>query len=270
MWHKLVTQAPLRLRILSLSQQKRGIGTVESALVAIHAYTHWPWFATIAASTLIVRLSLFPLVRAQIIESRKLAEAMPKIEYMTQLVRSKLKTRWDIFSSEKELRLLLKGSRAVFQFHEVSVLRLVAFPTVNIALFATFVFSLRDMIIGTQRADLATGGLWWFVDLISRDSTYILPMTAVGVSYVALDVAFSKTSDSRTLLFIKDTFQSILIVSIPIIVHMPSGLFFYWITSSMCGILQQLLLRDPRVMKALGIPIPLPNPNTIKQPKKPQ
>ena len=241
------------------------MGTVESVLVAFQSSTHLPWFATFAVSTICVRISLLPLVRAQIIESKKLSEAMPKVEFLFRVFREKMKSKTQVIPSSHEMSLLFRGTRAVFYFHEVSLLRLFAFPTLNIGVFATFVFALRDMIVGARRADLSTGGMLWFEDLISKDPTYVLPLAAVGVSYLALEIALSKTDHSSTLRFTKDLFQSILILSIPFVVHMPSGLFFYWIPSSLCGIAQHVLLRDPWVMALLRIPAPPQQKSSLKQ-----
>lgn len=242
----------------------RNTGTVETALVAIQSYTHLPWFATFAISTVCVRFSLLPLVRAQILESKKLAEAMPKMEFLVRVFREKLKSKAHPLQATHEFSLLMRGTAAVFHFHEVSLLRLFAFPALNIGIFATFVFALRDMIVGSRRADLSTGGILWFEDLISKDPTYVLPLAAVGASYLALEIALSRTNQSSTLRFTKDLFQSVLILSIPFVVHMPSGLFFYWIPSSLCGIAQHILLRHPRVMALLRIPSPQQPPGSIK------
>ena len=236
--------------------QRRGMSSVETAIVAFQSFTQLPWFATFAVSTICVRFSLLPLVRAQIIESKKLSEAMPKVEFLFRVFREKMKTKpkSEMLPSSHEISLLFRGTNAVFHFHDVSLLRLFAFPTINIGVIATFVFALRDMIVGARRADLSTGGMLWFEDLISKDPTYVLPLAAVGFSYLALEIALSKTNHSTTLRFTKDLFQSILILSIPFVVHMPSGLFFYWIPSSLCGIAQHVLLRDPWVMALLRIP----------------
>lgn len=232
--------------------QRRSFGLVESALVAVHTATGLPWFATFALSTVAVRMSLLPLVRQQIIESRKLSEAMPKIDTLLKLYAQKTKGR-SFAETGKEMGLLLDGTRAVFHIHEFSPLRMLAFPVVNIGLFATFVLSLRGMIAGDSRLELTTGGILWFTDLIAKDLTCILPLTAVGVSYLALHIAFIRNS-AGVALTLRDTFQSLLILALPLVIQMPSGLFFYWIPSSLCGIAQHILLRNPAVLTYIGIP----------------
>jgi YidC/Oxa1 family membrane protein insertase len=245
--------------------QKRNVaGFIESTLVGIHTYTHLPWYATIAISTVFVRLSLLPLVRAQILESKNLTDALPKVEYMVKLFKLKLNSKTEYATLLNDAYLVFKGSKAAFHLHDVSLLKLFAFPAVNFSLFATFVLSLRDMIVGQQRPDLTSGGILWFSDLVSKDTSYILPLTAVTISYLAIEISFRK-SQSGFLLFAKDAFQSILIVALPFTIHMPCGLFFYWIPSSLCGIFQHILLKNPHVLKALRIP--LPPSNTIRSPK---
>ena len=261
-----------RCRSAAQRSPKRFIFGVEDVLTSVHQMTGLPWFATFALSTIAVRVSLLPLVRAQYIQSRRLAEGMPKVEYLFKLLSIKLRKAPSTSSSSSssssresspsklgDIRLAWKGAQAVFHLHEVSLMKLFAFPILNIGIFATFIFSLRDMITGSQRAELSTGGILWFTDLISKDASYALPLTAVAVSYIAMEVAFrrdnAQKNGSSTLLFFKDAFQSVLIVSLPFIVQMPSGLFFYWIPSSLCGIAQSMVFRDPLLReKIMGIP----------------
>jgi membrane protein insertase Oxa1/YidC/SpoIIIJ len=62
---------------------------IQNGLISIHQYTGLPWWATFAASTVLVRAALLPLARLQIIESRKFAMSVPEISFLVQLLRER-------------------------------------------------------------------------------------------------------------------------------------------------------------------------------------
>lgn len=250
--------------------QKRGIlsevpsltGYIQSALIALQASTGLPWWASFAVSTVVVRVGMFPLVYRQIVASRKLAAAIPELNFLFQLLRQRLKGI-TLGQTSEQLRIVtifFKGVGACCHLHGVSPLQIVASPLANMGVFIAFVYALRGMTVGDNDLNLQEGGFWWFADMTVRDNTFLLPLSAIALSYGALEVAFQSGSGGGTVggaarftLLLKDTFQSILMLSLPFVVPLPSGIFAYWIPSSMCGVCQTLLLRSPRIQKILRI-----------------
>ena len=240
-------------------------GCIQSALIALQASTGLPWWATFAVSTVFVRVGMFPLVYLQILASRKLGAAIPEQNFLFQLLRERMRgiTAGQASERFRILAIYFKGVRACFQLHNVSPLQIISSPLTNMAVFIAFVYSLRGMIVGDNQLNLQEGGFIWFTDMTLRDTTFLLPLTAIGVSYGALELAFKSGGGTvggaaRFTLLIKDTFQSFLLLSMPFVVPLPAGIFAYWIPSSICGILQTLMLRSPRVQHLLRIAPPMP------------
>lgn len=238
-----------------------------------------PWWATFACSTAILRLSLLPLTKYQLLATRNLAKSMPEVNFLAQLLRERVKGLRGS-SSEKTQELLStiavfrKGVRASFKLNDVSLKRIFALPIVNIGCFATFVYSVRDILTGgcaLPTTGLDVGGIGWFLDLTVKDSTLALPLLAIASSYTAVDVAFSRigpqganTGNMKLVLLFKDMLQTCLILSVPMIHTLPSGVFCYWIPSSLCSMLQTIAIRTPTGQAILGIP-PLPPPPRSSQ-----
>ena len=144
-----------------------------------------------------------------------------------------------------------KGVGASFRINNVSLKQLFGLPIVNMAAFFTFVYSVRGMLTGKGGAlnpgGLEMGGLWWFTDLTLKDSTYILPLLAVGASYAAVEIGFKRVGAPdaqlapgakplQTSTWLQDFFQTGILLFIPVIINFPAGVFCYWIPSSVVGV----------------------------------
>lgn len=228
---------------------------IQSSINSLHNIYNIPWWLTFGLSTVFMRISLFPLVRYQIIASKKLSNAIPEIRFLIQLFQKRMKNpNMKLSERMNTIFTLQKGISACLYLHEVSMLEIIAYPVANLSVFMTFIYSIKDMIVNSKHDDMLTGGVFWFIDLTVKDETFILPMLAIAVSYYSLDVGFLKNHGKFLLLF-KDLLQSSLLVSIPFIYLLPSGVFFYWIPSSICGIIQNNLVRNINFQRIFKLPI---------------
>jgi YidC/Oxa1 family membrane protein insertase len=107
----------------------------------------------------------------------------------------------------------------------------------------------RDITIGMNE-----GGFWIFSDLTIKDSSFILPVTALTLSYLAFEISFIMSKKGGMLVF-KNILQSMLILSVPLVLPLPAGVFCYWIPSSLFTVTQTLLLQTKTFNQILGIPI---------------
>lgn len=232
---------------------------IQEAMTSVHTLTGTPWWATIATSTIFLRFSLVPLVRQQIVSSRKLSAAVPEINFLFQLLRQRLQSipGTDVSEKRKVVSVFFQGVNACFKLHDISVTEFIAYPLINMSIFITFVYSVRDLVInGSDVIGLENGGLLWFTDLSFADKTYVLPLTALGTTYLSLETAFSM-NNGRVVLFFKDTAQSLLLLSIPMVATLPAGVFCYWLPSSLFAISQTLFLRTQAGNKLLRLPKPI-------------
>ena len=242
---------------------------IQSGMGSIHTTTGIPWWATFSVSTIIVKVTLFPLIRSQLLANVQLQRAMPEINLLFQLLKRRL-LPLQYHEVDKRFRLLMtfiKGSNACLIVNSASVAAVFFYPLSNLGFFVMFVYSLRDMVKGDMRQIMQEGGMLWFEDLTVRDPTYLLPLTAIALSYAAIEVSFSgRGPQSRVLLIIKDTLQTAVIFSLPLISFLPSGIFCYWIPSSAFAICQSKLLRYHPFLKMLNLPVPKALPVSPKIP----
>lgn len=228
---------------------------IQSTIVGIQSFSGLPWWATIAGTTIVVKSTLIPLVRLQMISSRKFSNAIPEISQLFHLLKFRLQgsdtkdfkeiTRiWNIFRF---------GVSASLRLHDVSLFEFILYPVTNAAIFITFIYSLRDLMINqSEIMSITDTGFFWLEELTEKDSMRILPMVAVTSSYAAMELAFVGHPKSA---IVKDFFQCIVILSLVPVTGLPSGVFFYWIPSSVFGMMQAQIMKIESVQKFLGIPI---------------
>lgn len=229
---------------------------IQQALTDFQAASHLPWWASIASATIIVRSAIFPLVRQQVLVSRQLAAAMPEINFLAQLLRTRFKqTHWTNINEQFQIvGVFLKGVNACIILHDVPVLQMLFYPLLNISIFATFVLSVRDMVQSSDIIEaIETGGLFWFQDLSERDKTFVLPLIATSLSYYAIEYA-TATAKGQMVVMFKDALQCVIILSLPVVTQLPGGVFCYWIPSSCFALTQSMVLRSPYFQKLMRIP----------------
>lgn len=229
---------------------------IQSSVLVLHNFTGAPWWATIGMSTLLARSSLIPFVRLQVIASKKLAMAMPEMNYLYQLLLRRLGAvkKSDATERLRIISVFFKGVNACLKIYNVPKRELIGYPIINITVFMTFVYSVRDLLLKTEDYDLIDGGMLWFVDLASKDATFALPFAALGLSYLALELGFGQTNNSKLAMFLKDLGQSMVVLSVPLVTQLPAGVFCYWIPSSLFAIAQSQLLKGPYAQKIFNFP----------------
>jgi YidC/Oxa1 family membrane protein insertase len=235
---------------------------VQQALVTFQHISQLDWWATLGLSTVVIRLAVLPLVRKQIIASRKLALAMPEINFLFQLLHQRLSSPAVTTAKDyqKVVNVFFKGASACLVLHEVRLGELLLYPLLNLTIFVTFVTAVRDLVLhGPVELNLDYGGMLWFKDLTDKDATFMLPITALSLSYLNLDMAMNSNSKSKFLLLLRDTFQCLVLLSIPAAAALPTGVFCYWIPNSAFALLQTIALRDMRMQQLLRLPLP-PSP----------
>lgn len=112
---------------------------------------------------------------------------------------------------------------------------------------------LRAQIIATE---LTLGGFGWIPNLTVADNSYILPVTLglINLAIVELQSMTRTRPPTQLQNYASHVFRGMSILMVPIACTVPSALCVYWVTSSACGLSQNLLLLSPRVRRTLGIP----------------
>ncbi|KAG8221938.1 hypothetical protein J437_LFUL002497 [Ladona fulva] len=158
----------------------------------------------------------------------------------------------------------------------------------------TYMLPYGDAAAEVLFSQLTVGGCLWFPNLIAADHTLILPITLglLNLAIVELQTMTKIKEPTKFQKYLTNFFRVLSIAMIPIAANVPTvsivaatifysspinnfirDLFiflqcmsFYWVTSSACGLAQNLLVLSPRLKRWAHIPEtkPLPMPNLGK------
>mmetsp|Transcript_35690 Transcript_35690/g.57336 ORF Transcript_35690/g.57336 Transcript_35690/m.57336 type:complete len:212 (-) Transcript_35690:114-749(-) len=162
-----------------------------------------------------------------------------------------------------KLILLRKNLKITFDQFKFSPIRVVLYPLINIPIFVTFIFGARRLVLSSP--EFQTAGCYWFVNLQAPDPYMVLPAVGIIGTLVSLELGLrgrrALHPDSQPTFSVVDrlihALQGLVLLTSPMIVQLPAGVFPYWIASSAFTIVQILMLRRPGVRKMLGIIPPL-------------
>jgi len=114
---------------------------------------------------------------------------------------------------------------------------------------------------------LSLEGFGWIPNLTAVDHSYILPVFMVlsNLAIIQLQVLTRVTPASRFGRGVTNTLRGLCLVMLPIASYAPAGVALYWTTSSVYGLIQNLVMLSPRVRRGLKIP---QTPRELQQPYK--
>ena len=244
---------------------------VQDSICSFHSLTGVPWWASIVSSSFIIRIATLPLLKWQIDSSSKFKNASQDLQNLNYSLRKRINQIYEKSQNEKKnsvvnsymlsrsfpdiinaLSSYTKGVKACFILHDISLAPIIIPPSVNIFVFATFTYSVRLMLFGDLSSEFENGGIFWFDNLTRKDSTFLLPVISLGLSYQSLQLSMNTPSISF-IAKLKDFFQSILILAFPFILHAPSGIFCYWIPFSFFRIAQIYIMKNDNIKKFLKL-----------------
>jgi YidC/Oxa1 family membrane protein insertase len=262
------------------------VGLVQSALLAAHESSGLPWWATIAAGTVLMRAALLPAVLYQTRQQARFAQLRP-------LLRAVGESCQHIESRPRRQAAALAGMWRVSVQHGVHPLSLFAGALVQLPVFVVCIVSVRRLLAQAQQpaadaaaAGLETGGALWFVDLTAADPFVVLPLLTLGSFLATTELAAAARATgaagapraagaptppaspmSLVLEYVRKRFQDVGLIAAPAIASLPVGVFCYWLPNNLISLAQGAVLRSDWA-KAHGLLAPFlaPPPPTALQP----
>ena len=151
-------------------------GLLQSLLEFLHVNAHLPWWASIAAATITLRLLLFPLV----VQMRRDATKMVNVHVAKKAsLRTTASKMADYRRTGNKLAEAREAAKlmSVYRQRRVNPLPPPAIYIVLPPLFISWFMGIKGMA-DLPLESMKTGGLFWFTDLTIPDPTYILPLMA--------------------------------------------------------------------------------------------
>lgn len=227
------------------------------AVTHVHAASGLAYGWAIVATTIGLRVVLFPLmVHAQRAASR-MAHVQPELQI--------LKVRYEKLGSPTRAEQLQFSAnmKALFGKYNVNPFMTLVAPLVQLPLFVGMFFGLKKMPELFPDA-LRDGGMFWFVDLTAPDPLLILPVvsavTFLGLIEIGKEQMLLSSPGPQGQLIL-NIFRIMALVSLPFCASFEAAMLCYWSTNNVLTMGQTVLLKAPPVRKYFGIwdpPKPLP------------
>eukprot|EP01018_Ginkgo_biloba_P013908 Gb_35664 [translate_table: standard] len=231
------------------------VAALQYVIEAVHVHSGLPWWASIVATTLLIRSLTVPILISQLKATSRLTMMRPQLEEVTQQMKQ---------SSDPQT--LEEGRRRVsnlFKEHGVTPFTPMKGIFIQGPIFISFYLAITNM--AAKVPSFKEGGALWFQDLSTPDSLYILPVLT-GLSFLAtVELNMQEGLEGNPMAGnMKKFSRFIALITVPITMNFPKAIFCYWITSNLFSLAHGAVIRQPGVKKALGIPdIPVPK-ETVK------
>jgi YidC/Oxa1 family membrane protein insertase len=235
----------------------------DQAIVAVtnmHEITGLEVGWSIVATTICLRLFMFPIMVETQRNSSRMAHVQPEL--------SLLKTRYERIGTPSRQDQLQFSTQmmALFKRYNVKPFRAFLAPIVQMPLFIGMFFGLKKMPEICPDL-LKSGGMYWFPDLTVPDPNYILPVMA-SATFLALvesgrEQMTASTPGIKGEIMI-NVFRLLALFSLPVCISFHSGMLCYWTANNLLTLTQNLLLKQSSVQKFFGIwdmPKPVPGQN---------
>jgi YidC/Oxa1 family membrane protein insertase len=167
------------------------LGLVQTLLEFLHVNAHLPWWASIAAATVGIRLLLFPLAARMMRDSAKIANLNPTASKIHETMAAYKRIGNRLAAAEEGAKLL-----EIYKRHGVNpVSTMFMVPFFQLPVFISFFWAIRGMT-ELPLESMKTGGLYWFTDLTVPDPAYVLPLMACLAFITNVEVICSTVKSS--------------------------------------------------------------------------
>ncbi|PRQ60185.1 putative membrane insertase OXA1/ALB3/YidC, membrane insertase YidC/Oxa1 [Rosa chinensis] len=225
----------------------------------VHSLTGLNWWASIALTTIFIRLATIPLLIDQLRATTKLNLMRPRLEQLKQ----------EMQNMEADPEVLREGQKRMMAlFHEYGVTPFSQLKGLFIQgpIFISFFLAFRNK--AEKVPSFQNGGAPWFTDLTTPDSMLILPILTAMTFWITVERNMQEGLEGNPVAQTMKTYSRILaVIAIPVMMSFPKALFCYWLTSHIFSLTYGLAIRRPEVQSLLNLPeIPEPPPTASQPP----
>ncbi|KAG8375104.1 hypothetical protein BUALT_Bualt10G0065600 [Buddleja alternifolia] len=224
----------------------------------VHTSMGFNWWASIALTTLLIRMLQLPLIVNQLKATSKFTLLRPKLEAIKEDMHNRDMSPNAVAEGQEKMKKLFK-EYGVTPFTPLKGL-LITGP-----IFCSFFFAVRNM--AEKVPSFKDGGVLWFTDLTTPDTMYIFPVLTALTFWITVECnAQEGLEGNPSAKTIKNVSRAFAALTVPLTASFPQAIFCYWITSNLFSLTYGLVIKKPEVKKFLGIPIiPVTPPSSTDQ-----
>ncbi|XP_077646054.1 mitochondrial inner membrane protein OXA1L isoform X2 [Lonchura striata] len=226
------------------------VGMIQNFLEFLHLDLGLPWWGAIATGTVGARILLLPLVLRGQREAARLSQHIPQLQRLSQRVAEARRG-----SDPNQVAVAYSELVSYQRRYDVNPLRGFLVPLVQTPLFVSFFLALQGMAAAPVPG-LLQGGLGWFQNLAAPDPFYVLPVLVTASTWLVLELGAETGVSAPGAGPVRQILRLLPLFFLPFILHFPTAVFTYWLTSNGFSLLQTGLLRVPALRARLGVAPP--------------
>ena len=236
----------------------------DNAILAINAVqqtTGLPYGMSIVATTVMLRMGLFPLM----VYTQRAASRMQYVQPELQI----LKDRYERISAptRADQMQFSTNMKALFTKYKVNPFQTMIGPIIQIPLFIGMFFGLKK-VSNYFPEELKVGGMFWFVDLSVPDPYYVLPLMSSATFLILVEIGKDQMLRAGgTSVMMLNVFRLMCLISLPLVVNFEASMLVYWVSNNLLTCAQTVTLKAPALRKQFGILDP-PKPAAGSDPDK--
>lgn len=161
-------------------------GFVQYILDTVHTTTGLPWWLSIVATTLCIKVALIPFSLYAREQALKMRPINPQVEILKARQKEFVLAR-DIDRANEEKAKMLE----LYKKHGVNPLKAMLPTLAQAVIMISFFFAIRKMAYAPIPS-MMTEGTLWFTDLTLNDPTFLLPIISSALLMVSFEVGFCK------------------------------------------------------------------------------
>ncbi|KAG6636598.1 hypothetical protein CIPAW_11G121700 [Carya illinoinensis] len=183
---------------------------------AVHSFTGLNWWASIALTTLLIRGATLPLLINQLKATTKLTLLRPHLEELKQQMQDKGMEPTAVAEGQQQMQKLFKE-------YGVSPLTPLKGLFIQGPVFISFFLAISNM--AEKMPSFKGGGAYWFVDLTTPDSLYILPALTALTFLVTVECNMQEGMEGNPIAgTMKNVSRGIAVLTVPFTMSFPKRL----------------------------------------------
>ncbi|XP_061349435.1 mitochondrial inner membrane protein OXA1 [Gastrolobium bilobum] len=241
------SQAPIVNEVaIAAADSALPVKVLQYVIDGVHCYTGLNWWAAIALTTLVIRSATVPLLINQLKATSKLTLMRPHMEEIKQQMEERAMDPNAAAEGQKQMKKLFK-EYGVSPFTPLKGL------FIQGPIFVSFFLAISNM--AEKVPSFKHGGAYWFIDLTTPDTLYILPVLTSLSFLITVECNMQEGMEGNPVAAtMKNVSRGLAVLTVPFTMGFPKAIFCYWITSNLFSLVYGLVLKVPGVKKTLGLP----------------
>ncbi|KAF3628377.1 putative long chain acyl-CoA synthetase 4-like [Capsicum annuum] len=227
----------------------------------VHIFTGLDWWASIIATTILIRCITLPLMINQLKATSKFAILKPKLDAINEEMQNRGMAPAAVAEGQQKMQAAMKQ-------HGVTPFTPLKGIIIQGPVFVSFFMAISNMV--EKVPSFRQGGVLWFTDLTVPDSMYIFPILTALTFWITVECnAQEGLEGNPSAKTIKNVSRAFAALTIPFTAGFPKAVFCYWMTSNIFSLSYGLVVKNPAVKKFLGVPIVPVTPPSEQKPGLP-